>query len=838
MTQRYEAKGKIGQGGLGEVYLAYDTQLDREVALKRVKPQEEGEAGTQSLAADLIREAKTLSSLQHPNIVTIYDVGRDELGPFVIMEYLKGETLDQVIERGKLSTDDFREVVLQVMEGMVAAQALGLVHRDLKPGNIMVNWLASGRFQIKILDFGLAKFSRQAVPQTQDQEAGIFGSIFFMAPEQFERLPLDARTDLYSLGCIFYQVLAQKHPFDGRTAVDVMVSHLQHLVTPLHELRSDIPGWMADWVMWLIAREMDDRPQDARTALDYFNSQKSGLPAALTTPAAAAKTTPVRVVGRGAAPAAQPAVKQPQTPRPAAKASGAATQPVKSGSSTQQVRSGSHSSAVSSRPAAKKVQKKLSFRWVSILTGTLILAAAGGAFLYVYKTGTKPKPNPRAVLDTVKGATPQGTPETARELVALAALGGENAKDALAAMIKIQGKGVAEVFAGELGKAKSPVREVIVEALAVQSSPEGIAALWKLAQNETGDLRLKALDSIARAAGPGDIAELFKGAAKFNEEASRKAFFKTIERLLAKQTDREGRVKVLAPALAAADPISRPAVYRLLGASGSPDANDVLAAEIAAGGDRQKAAVEALHSWSGADLKLAESVLDAANSGNRDLLVGAVCRTITRIASLSAADQTAALHKALPLADSTKARTDFMEALASLGSPEALALAQEIAAGPNAVLAEAAKPAVEAIKQHTAAAKTLIKGENTLDSADVVIVSPVKDATYSSTVRYVTGWRSPQARLAWDIVVPSAMTVEVDVLQSALKKEHSFFVSLGADSVEKEVAVTKNSDDFTRVEAGKFSIPKAGTWRLWIEAGRMTDNEALANIRSIFIRMP
>ena len=215
MIQRYEVKGKLGHGGHGDVYLAYDTQLDREVALKRVRPQEETEAGAKTLAVDLVREAKTLSALQHPNIVTIYDVGRDDKGPFVIMEYLKGETMDKVIERGKLSAEDFSEIALQVMEGMVAAQSLGLVHRDLKPGNLMVNWLPSGKLQIKILDFGLAKFSRVAVPQTKDQEEGIMGSIYFMAPEQFERLPLDARTDMYSLGCIFYQLLTQKHPFEG-----------------------------------------------------------------------------------------------------------------------------------------------------------------------------------------------------------------------------------------------------------------------------------------------------------------------------------------------------------------------------------------------------------------------------------------------------------------------------------------------------------------------------------------------------------------------------------------------------------------------------------------------
>ena len=206
MSPRYVVKGKIGAGGLGEVYLANDTQLDRDVALKRVKAPESGSAD--ALHADLIREARTLSSLQHPHIVTIYDVGQDQDGPFVVMELLKGETLDDVIERGAMTVADFKEVVVQSLEGMIAAQDMGLVHRDLKPSNLMLVWLPSGKFQIKILDFGLAKFSRTATRQTEDQESGIMGSIYFMAPEQFERLPLDGRTDMYSSGLHF---LSNRH---------------------------------------------------------------------------------------------------------------------------------------------------------------------------------------------------------------------------------------------------------------------------------------------------------------------------------------------------------------------------------------------------------------------------------------------------------------------------------------------------------------------------------------------------------------------------------------------------------------------------------------------------
>lgn len=267
MNGRYQIKEKIGQGGVGEVYIALDTQLQREVALKRIKASgSEGED-------DALKEAKVLSALQHPNILTVFDVGKDEHGTFVISELLRGETLEKVVERGVLTEEDFSQLAQQALEGLIAAQALNLVHRDLKPGNLMVVWHASGRFQVKILDFGLAKFSQHASHQTEDHESGILGSIYYMAPEQFERQPLDGRTDLYALGCIFYFVLTGKNPFEGATAAEVMASHLMHRVVPLNQLRPDLPPWLCDWVMWFINRDPEHRPSAAQAALDVFHEQ-------------------------------------------------------------------------------------------------------------------------------------------------------------------------------------------------------------------------------------------------------------------------------------------------------------------------------------------------------------------------------------------------------------------------------------------------------------------------------------------------------------------------------------------------------------------------------------
>jgi serine/threonine protein kinase len=826
MTQRYEVKGKIGHGGLGEVYLAYDTRLDREVALKRVKPQEEGEGGADSLAADLLREAKTLSALQHPNIVTIYDVGRDDKGPFVIMEFLKGETLDEVIERGKLSTEDFRQVVLQTMEGMVAAQALGLVHRDLKPGNLMVIQLPSGKFQIKILDFGLAKFSKLAVPQTQDQEAGIFGSIFFMAPEQFERLPLDPRTDMYSLGCIFYQILAQKHPFDGRTPVDVMVSHLQHLVTPLHELRRDIPAWMADWVMWLIGRDMDDRPADAATALEYFLAEKSGLPSAAAHPPPPPPPV-VKVVGRGTGPGGQT-----QT----------VTTRARPGSRSQQIRpggrGGSHSSAMSSRPGAIRVQKTDRLHWSSVLTGLVVVGICLWIFWKIYESGQKPKFNPRDVLTTLKGDAPEGNAESVRTLVIVAGMSEEDAKSALEILKKLKGSGVADTVGEELAKAeKGPVRNVLIEAAGAQPSTAGAAALLKIALEETGDVRTATLAALGASALPSSVPELMKQASKFNDENSRRSFFAAIGSILAREPNRDTRVKSLLPALKSADTEIRIAICRLLGTTGSTRANDVLSEEIAAGGDRRRTAIDALKSWSCADASLAHAVFTAAQSGDHDLLTGAYCRTVTRVSAFTGAEVVDGLKKALPLADTAKSKAEFAQALGSLGSAEALAYVNELEASPDVELSEALKPAQAAVKSHNALVRTLKSGENHLDSSEAVIVGSLSDAGYNKDMHYLSGWRSLHTRFAWDILVPEGMTMEVDVLQSSVVKDRSFFVSIGAASQETDVLVTRTTDAFMNVKAGKFTISKAGSWRVWIEAGRTTETEALMNIRKVTLKV-
>lgn len=270
MEERYEIRGKIGQGGLGAVYRGYDTRMNREVAIKRISVNEDDPELKEESTRQLIKEAGALASLQHPHIVTVYDVGADEDGPYVVMELISGKTLDELIERAPLTWEDFRELALQTQEALIAAQELDLIHSDIKPSNLMLTWLPSGKFQMKIVDFGLATLTQsQSLEELQELEA-VFGSIFFMAPEQFERVPIDARTDMYAMGCVYYQALTGTYPFKGETGNEVMDSHLLHQVIPIQEVRSDIPTWACDWIMWHINRQAADRPDSARQALQVF----------------------------------------------------------------------------------------------------------------------------------------------------------------------------------------------------------------------------------------------------------------------------------------------------------------------------------------------------------------------------------------------------------------------------------------------------------------------------------------------------------------------------------------------------------------------------------------
>jgi len=301
--RRYKIYEQLGAGGNGAVFRAYDAHLKRWVAIKRLLSAAETE--TSPDAEELRREADMLASLRNANIVTIFDVSTDEEGLFMVMELLEGPDLADTIQHGPLALDDFKQLAEQTLEALLAAHNLRILHRDLKPENIKVERLPGGRFQAKIIDFGLARAGLVARKQTEDQAGSVMGSIYYMAPEQLSREPTDIRTDLYSLGCVFYEALSSRKAFDGKSVNEVIDKHLDHDLLPLNQLCPHLPQWLTYWVMRLMACKPGDRPANAQQAIEEFRAWEKLPPAPHMMP-----WMPVNY-GYGAMPGYGPAATQP-----------------------------------------------------------------------------------------------------------------------------------------------------------------------------------------------------------------------------------------------------------------------------------------------------------------------------------------------------------------------------------------------------------------------------------------------------------------------------------------------------------------------------------------------
>ncbi len=260
-VSHYRILEKRGGGGMGVVYKAEDTKLGRAVALKFLP---EALAADREAVKRFEREARAASALDHPNICTIYEIGEHEGKPFIAMQCLEGETLKHHIGAGPLPTEKVLGLSLQVAEALAAAHAKGIVHRDIKPANVFV----TQQGQAKVLDFGLAKL----LPRSDDvtasatlTEAGAApGTLPYMAPEQLRGQPVDARTDIYALGCLLYEMAAGLRPFRAELATELSSDILNKTpVSPLR-LNPDVPAKLEDIILKCLEKDPENRYQSAK----------------------------------------------------------------------------------------------------------------------------------------------------------------------------------------------------------------------------------------------------------------------------------------------------------------------------------------------------------------------------------------------------------------------------------------------------------------------------------------------------------------------------------------------------------------------------------------------
>jgi serine/threonine-protein kinase len=253
---RFQVEAHIGEGGMGEVYRATHVYLKRTVALKVLHRRL---VSNQDAWARFQREAELVSQLEGPNIVRTFDFGRlDDGQPFLSMEFVEGETLDKVLSRGPLEVKDAANVLAQVCEGLAEAHALGIVHRDLKPPNIMMGRRRDGKLVAKILDFGIARLAA-AGQERLTATGAVIGTPSYLAPEQAQGGDIDARTDLYSLGCVAYELLTGRVPFKADTLARLILMHLQERPRALEAYRPSLGEWPAVTEVVLKALEKDPK---------------------------------------------------------------------------------------------------------------------------------------------------------------------------------------------------------------------------------------------------------------------------------------------------------------------------------------------------------------------------------------------------------------------------------------------------------------------------------------------------------------------------------------------------------------------------------------------------
>ena len=269
----YRIVSKIGAGGMGDVYLAEDTRLDRKIALK-ILPADV--ASDRDRLERFIREAKAAAALNHPNIAHVYEIGESDGVRFIAMEYVAGHNLRALLQRGRLTLIRSVELTRQVASGLAEAHKSGFIHRDIKPENLMLPSDSS----IKILDFGLAKLidkqhnpaelSRLSTmafqgdaPHLGTSAGTILGTVSYMSPEQATGEKVDQRTDIFSLGIVFYEMLSGRRPFDGKSAIDTMHAIINREPTPLVDLNPQLPPEISDILEKALAKSPADRYRDA-----------------------------------------------------------------------------------------------------------------------------------------------------------------------------------------------------------------------------------------------------------------------------------------------------------------------------------------------------------------------------------------------------------------------------------------------------------------------------------------------------------------------------------------------------------------------------------------------
>jgi serine/threonine-protein kinase len=298
VNDRYEIQKRIGRGGMADVFLARDQLLDRQVAVKMLFPEF---AVDPNFVERFRREAQSAASLNHPNIVQVFDWGRHEGTYFITMEYVQGRTLAEILRANRqLTSKQAADIGSEVAAALAFAHESGLAHRDIKPANILIG--SNG--QVKVTDFGIARAMNSATESQLTQAGAVMGTASYFSPEQAQGAQPDPRSDLYSLGIVMYEMVAGQPPFTGDNPVSIAYKQVHETPTPLHQIVVDIPRAYEAIVNKLLAKNPSARYQNGDALREDLRRFRSGEPVMALTEAAAASTAAPHIASGAAATAA------------------------------------------------------------------------------------------------------------------------------------------------------------------------------------------------------------------------------------------------------------------------------------------------------------------------------------------------------------------------------------------------------------------------------------------------------------------------------------------------------------------------------------------------------
>ena len=843
---RYEVLGKIAEGGLGSVFKAYDRNLRREVALKRVRADSPEEAERQ--AEQLFEEARTISTLQHPHIVTVFDVGKDDEGAYIVMELLKGETLEDIIQRGALNEGDFRELVSQSLEGMIAAHATGLIHLDIKPQNFMMIWLPSGKFQVKILDFGLAKVAHHPQIQEVDEDGSILGIIFFMAPEQFERSPVDARTDLYSLGCVYYFALTQQYPFQGETAPEVMASHMYHSMIPLGQMRPDLPRYLTAWVEWLMNRDPNARAVTASQAFEWFQAGQvpnlgpeqpfsddgtvaMALPGEEDYPEGGVLPPPTasQPIPRYVRPGSATSPLRPTAPRP--------TRPVPR----------TPSGTVGARPVPKPVMKSVNIaaamapkhlqhraplpKWLTVWTPLVIGLGVLGYFGFEYWTRSQAEGR----FDTLaKMDTPRGSNSDVNLLLNFLE---ENGYSEAAGQIlgKMEGSGNPDgLMVRYVPKARTDwARKNLALAIAMRRSEDAAEPILKQMDTvKNADARVAFWQALARTAKPQHLPEMIGKLGGVTGDE-----FRSAESALVSAARQEPDV----------DRASEPFITAYLGNSGSDEVRATLIRVLSKLGSSKalpeltkalentnpqmrNAAAIALNDWPNAEpvAALEAFIPKAKDSYIRTNAINSLGNLAALAGDTPQEEIVQALIAARGNTKDQRELTAVQNALARVAAPESLAFFQQL----PSTQPQSKPMADQAVKSISRLLdRTVTASGNTVLEAAKADLSP---GPLNVTEGAIANWFGLADQVSWLVKVEQPGEFEVQISQAyAGTKPGQYALTFGSKIFLKQVETTSSAAQFKEINLGKVSLTKPGHYRLWIRPRQIAQGDQLMRVKQV-----